>query len=267
MNQTERIIGSEILRKLPYEPNSQQMEIIAALSKFVADTDDRSVFLLNGYAGTGKTSLAGALVAVLPALRRQAVLLAPTGRAAKVFAAYSRHSAFTIHRKIYQSRRYNPEDSHFCLARNNHKNTLFIVDEASMIANNASEGAVFGTGCLLDDLITYVYSGEGCRLILLGDVAQLPPVGYTDSPALAPAMLQGFGLTVYSFSLTEVARQRSSSGILHNATMIRQIIASGKLEAPTLEISGFDDVEVVSGEFLSERSRNATRRREARLRQ
>lgn len=173
MNQTERIIGSEILRKLPYEPNSQQMEIIAALSKFVADTDDRSVFLLNGYAGTGKTSLAGALVAALPALRRQAVLLAPTGRAAKVFAAYSRHSAFTIHRKIYQSRRYNPEDSHFCLARNNHKNTLFIVDEASMIANNASEGAVFGTGCLLDDLITYVYSGEGCRLILLGDVAQL----------------------------------------------------------------------------------------------
>ena len=142
MNQTERIIGSEILRKLPYEPNSQQMEIIAALSKFVADTDDRSVFLLNGYAGTGKTSLAGALVAALPALRRQAVLLAPTGRAAKVFAAYSRHSAFTIHRKIYQSRRYNPEDSHFCLARNNHKNTLFIVDEASMIANNASEGAV-----------------------------------------------------------------------------------------------------------------------------
>ena len=233
--------------------NNQQMEIIAALSKFVADTDDRSVFLLNGYAGTGKTSLAGALVAALPALRRQAVLLAPTGRAAKVFAAYSRHSAFTIHRKIYQSRRYNPEDSHFCLARNNHKNTLFIVDEASMIANNASEGAVFGTGCLLDDLITYVYSGEGCRLILLGDVAQLPPVGYTDSPALAPATLQGYALTVYSFSLTEVARQRSSSGILHNATMIRQIIASGKLEAPTLEISGFDDVEVVSGEFLSEK--------------
>ena len=110
MNQTERIIGSEILRKLPYGPNSQQMEIIAALSKFVADTDDRSVFLLNGYAGTGKTSLAGALVAALPALRRQAVLLAPTGRAAKVFAAYSRHSAFTIHRKIYQSRRYNPEE-------------------------------------------------------------------------------------------------------------------------------------------------------------
>lgn len=112
---------------------------------------------------------------------------------------------------------------------------------------------MFGTGCLLDDLITYVYSGEGCRLILLGDVAQLPPVGYTDSPALAPATLQGYALTVYSFSLTEVARQRSSSGILHNATMIRQIIASGKLEAPTLEISGFDDVEVVSGEFLSEK--------------
>ena len=253
MNETERIIGTEILRKLPYAPNSQQMEIIAALSKFVADADERTAFLLNGYAGTGKTSLAGALVNALPALRRRAVLLAPTGRAAKVFSGYSGHSAFTIHRKIYQSQRYNPEDSHFSLARNNHKYTFFIVDEASMIANNTSEGSVFGTGCLLDDLITYVYSGEGCRLILLGDVAQLPPVGYTDSPALVPATLQGFGLTVYSYSLTEVARQRSESGILHNATMIRRIIASGKLEAPTIEVTGFNDVEVVSGEFLTEK--------------
>ncbi len=253
MNKTEQVIGTEILRRLPYEPNSQQMEIIAALSKFVADSDDRSVFLLNGYAGTGKTSLAGALVNALPSLRMRAVLLAPTGRAAKVFSGYSSHSAFTIHRKIYQSRRFNPEDTKFSLARNNHKHTFFIVDEASMIANNASEGAVFGTGCLLDDLITYVYSGENCRLILLGDVAQLPPVGYTDSPALSAATLQGYGLTVYNFALTQVARQRLESGILHNATMIRQIIASGKLAAPTLEVTQFPDVEVVSGEYLSEK--------------
>ena len=253
MNEKERFIGTEILRQLPYEPNEQQLEIVAALCKFVADPDERTAFLLNGYAGTGKTSMAGALVNALPALRMRAVLLAPTGRAAKVFSGYSGHSAFTIHRKIYQSKRYNPEDAHFSLARNNHKHTLFIVDEASMIANNASEGAVFGTGCLLDDLITYVYSGEGCRLILLGDVAQLPPVGYTDSPALSPATLQGFGLTVYSYSLTQVARQRQESGILYNATMIRSIIASGKLEKPTLEVTKFPDIEVVSGEFLSEK--------------
>ena len=253
MTEKERIIGTELLRRLPYEPNPQQMELVAALSKFAADTDERSLFLLNGYAGTGKTSLMSAFVNSLPAIRCRAEMLAPTGRAAKVLAAYSGRSAFTIHRKIYQSRRYDPADARFSLARNNHKDTIFVVDEASMIANNPNEGAIFGTGCLLDDLITYVYSGERCRLVLLGDVAQLPPVGYTDSPALSSAVLQGYGLSVYSFSLTEVARQRHDSGILHNATAIRDIIASGHLQAPTIRISGFPDVEVVTGEYLAER--------------
>lgn len=252
MTEAEKNIGEEILRKLPYEPNEQQMELVAALSKFAADHDERSVFLLNGYAGTGKTSLSAAFVNALPAIRKRAVLLAPTGRAAKVFSGYSRHSAFTIHRKIYQSRRFNPEDARFGLARNNHKDTFFIVDEASMIANNPTESAVFGTGCLLDDLITYVYSGEGCRLILSGDSAQLPPVGYTDSPALSATVLQGYGLTVYSFGLTEVARQKKESGILHNATCIRDIIASGSFSAPTLHLSRFPDIETIGGEMLAE---------------
>lgn len=253
MTEAEKTIGESILDKLPYEPNEQQMTVIAALSKFVCSDDEHSAFLLNGYAGTGKTSLAGALVAALPALRKRAVLLAPTGRAAKVFSSYSRHSAFTIHRRIYQCRKFDPESMRFNLARNNMKDTLFIVDEASMIANDSGDFAVFGTGCLLDDLVTYVYSGEGCRLILLGDVAQLPPVGYKESPALAPATLARYGLRVHDYSLTAVARQRLESGILHNATLVRSIIASGRLAAPTLEISQFPDVEVIDGNELIDR--------------
>lgn len=253
MTETERIIGTEMLRRLPYEPNGQQMELVAALSKFAVSGDDRSAFLLNGYAGTGKTTLSSAFVNALPSVGLRAVLLAPTGRAAKVFSSYSRHSAFTIHRKIYQSRRFNPEELRFGLARNNHRDTIFVVDEASMIANASGETAVFGTGCLLDDLITYVYSGEGCRLVLLGDVAQLPPVGYADSPALDEATLRGYGLSVYAFSLTEVARQKRDSGVLYNATAIRNIIASRMFGAPTIRVSGFPDIGVVDGMELADK--------------
>lgn len=253
MTETERIIGTEMLRRLPYEPNGQQMELVAALSKFAVSGDDRSAFLLNGYAGTGKTTLSSAFVNALPSVGLRAVLLAPTGRAAKVFSSYSRHSAFTIHRKIYQSRRFDPEELRFGLARNNHRDTIFVVDEASMIANASGETAVFGTGCLLDDLITYVYSGEGCRLVLLGDVAQLPPVGYADSPALDEATLRGYGLSVYAFSLTEVARQKRNSGVLYNATAIRNIIASRMFGAPTIRVSGFPDIGVVDGMELADK--------------
>ena len=252
MTEKERKIGTSILAALPYEPNEQQMQVVAAFSKFVADDDERTTFLLNGYAGTGKTSLAAAVVSGLEHLKMKSVLLAPTGRAAKVFSSYSGHSAYTIHRKIYQSRRYDPQDMHFSLARNPHKDTIFFVDEASMIANSSSEGAVFGTGCLLDDLITYVYSGERCRLVLLGDVAQLPPVGYTTSPALACSTLRSYSLTVYELSLTDTARQRKDSGILANATLLRRILASGNLTAPTLEVSAYPDVEVVGGDTLAE---------------
>ena len=238
------------MRQLPYEPNDQQLELTAAFCRFATESTDKSVFVLNGYAGTGKTSLTSAFVKALQRWGRKSVLLAPTGRAAKVFSSYSGHSAFTIHRRIYQSKKFDPESTRFGLARNNEKNTFFIVDEASMIANNSSEGVVFGTGCLLDDLIMYVYSGENCRLVLLGDVAQLPPVGYSESPALSANVLQGYGLTVYAYTLTEVARQRSESGILYNATAIRNIIASGRLEAPEIEARRFADIAVVSGDEI-----------------
>lgn len=246
-------IGIRILNQLPYEPNRQQMELVAAFSRFVTDTEPRQAFVLNGYAGTGKTSLTSALVRSLSDIGIRTILLAPTGRAAKVFAAYSGHGASTIHHHIYQSRKFDPQAMAFNLKRNNFKNTYFIVDEASMISNHPGEYAVFGTGRLLDDLITYVYEGEGCRLILLGDVAQLPPVGYTDSPALSPEILHSYHLTVYSYTLTDVARQRHDSGILHNATTIRKIISSGELEPPVIRTKGYNDIEVITGEFLSEK--------------
>lgn len=246
-------IGIRILNQLPYEPNRQQMKLVAAFSRFVTDTEPRPAFVLNGYAGTGKTSLTSALVRSLSDIGIRTILLAPTGRAAKVFAAYSGHGASTIHHHIYQSRKFDPQAMAFNLKRNNFKNTYFIVDEASMISNHPGEYAVFGTGRLLDDLITYVYEGEGCRLILLGDVAQLPPVGYTDSPALSPEILHSYHLTVYSYTLTDVARQRHDSGILHNATTIRKIISSGELEPPVIRTKGYNDIEVITGEFLSEK--------------
>lgn len=246
-------IGIRILNQLPYEPNRQQMKLVAAFSRFVTDTEPRQAFVLNGYAGTGKTSLTSALVRSLSDIGIRTILLAPTGRAAKVFAAYSGHGASTIHHHIYQSRKFDPQAMAFNLKRNNFKNTYFIVDEASMISNHPGEYAVFGTGRLLDDLITYVYEGEGCRLILLGDVAQLPPVGYTDSPALSPEILHSYHLTVYSYTLTDVARQRHDSGILHNATTIRKIISSGELEPPVIRVKGYNDIEVITGEFLSEK--------------
>ena len=162
---------------LPYVPTEEQADLIARLSAFLWDDNVPSVFLLKGYAGTGKTSLIGALVKTLESFERTCVLLAPTGRAAKVFASYAGHAAYTIHKKIYRQRAFTGDFTGFQLAHNAHKNTFFIVDEASMIANETAEGRVYGSGLLLDDLFDFVYSGSGCRLILLGDTAQLPPVG------------------------------------------------------------------------------------------
>lgn len=251
-NSVATAVAEEILSQLPYNPNEGQMELIAAFGKFVADNAEKSLFVLNGYAGTGKTTIAGALVKALTELGIRSVLLAPTGRAAKVFSAYSGHAAYTIHHHIYQSRKFDPQAMSFSLKKNNYKDTYFIVDEASMVSNTSGENVVFGTGRLLDDLITYVYGGENCHLIFLGDVAQLPPVGYTDSPALSPEYLHGYGLTVYCYSLTEVARQQHDSGILKNATEVRKIISSGNLEAPMIYTSHYRDVEVVTGEFLTD---------------
>ncbi len=245
--------GRAVLSHLPYTPNREQNLLIASLSFFCIEQEQDSVMLINGHAGTGKTSLTGALVKALAYFGKKTVLLAPTGRAAKVFSEYSGHSAFTIHRKIYRQKSYSPEYGNFQLSENKHVDTFFIVDEASMIPNASAEGAVFGTGCLLDDLVHYVYSGVRCHLILLGDNAQLPPVGFTDSPALSIEQLRSYGLKVYESRLTQIARQAAESGILFNATTLRRNLENtASLVKPMLSLSQFDDIEVLSGEYMSE---------------
>ena len=195
------------------------------IGDFLMSRHGMELFLLRGYAGTGKTTLVGALVKTLVALKQPVVLMAPTGRAAKVFSAYAECPAYTIHKRIYRQKSLT-DDTTFSLNTNLSKHTLFIVDEASMIANDGLSSTTFGTGRLLDDLIQYVYSGEGCRLMLMGDTAQLPPVGEEESPALSPSLLASYGLQVYEKTLTQVMRQLSESGILYCATKIREELAS-----------------------------------------
>lgn len=253
INNRDRLIvqfGTEVMQLLPYEPNDDQVTFMAAFAHFVFYGDKDAVFLLNGYAGTGKTSMVGGMVKALSLRGAKTVLLAPTGRAAKVFTEYSGHTAYTIHRKIYRQNSYL--DSEFALAENKHTNTLFIVDEASMISNRLAENTFFGSGRLLDDLIRYVYSGQGCRLVLMGDSAQLPPVGQSESPALNAEVLHGYALTVYNIHLTAIARQAAQSGVLYNATILRQAMESGVLSAPKLATARFDDIDTVTGEFLLE---------------
>ena len=240
---------------LPYTPNDQQRELITRLARFVLNGKDTDLFLLTGYAGTGKTSLVGALVRTLDSLKFKTVLLAPTGRAAKVFSRYAAHPAYTIHRKIYRQQRFSPDMRGFLAGNNTHRDTLFIVDEASMIANSPSESGYYGSGNLLDDLLEYVYGGENCRLLLLGDVAQLPPVGQAFSPALAPEVLKAMGMNVISFQLNQVARQDTDSGILFNATRLRHTMSEAQnsiMPPPQLRFKGFPDVVNLSGEYLIE---------------
>lgn len=246
-----RRFAIEVMAQLPYEPNDDQLVFIVAMGRFVFTRTERALLVLNGYAGTGKTSLTGAIVKVLTSWHHRCVLLAPTGRAAHIFTEYSGHTAYTIHRKIYRQHSYGSDT--FGLAENKHVDTLFIVDEASMIASNTADGAtLFGTGRLLDDLITYVYSGQGCRLLLMGDGAQLPPVGQTSSPALDVALLQGYGLNVGQVTLRQVARQAQQSGILFNATLLRQAMEHDVLTAPQLQLDGWPDIEATTGEWLME---------------
>ena len=213
--------------KLQFTPNNSQKEAMNLLGEFVLGKWMRDrIFVLSGYAGTGKTSLVGALVKVLDEARMPVQLMAPTGRAAKVFASLSGHPAYTIHKSIYRQHRFNVEMEGFELTENRRTGVLFICDEASMIST-LNEGSPFGTGNLLDDLIEYVYGSEGCRLLLVGDSAQLPPVGQKRSPALDVATLQGYGLDVMTTELTEVARQQLDSGILMNATQLRNILQEG----------------------------------------
>ncbi|MBQ7572201.1 MAG: AAA family ATPase [Bacteroidaceae bacterium] len=242
-----------ILEKFGLEPTAEQAETVSRWADFLLSTDRDKVFLLQGYAGTGKTSLVGALVRALKALGRPVVLLAPTGRAAKVFSLHADHPAYTIHRKIYRQRTFSADMVDFDQDVNSHRNTLFIVDEASMIANEGMSGRGFGTGRLLDDLMHFVYAGEGCRLMLVGDSAQLPPVGEELSPALSPEALSGYGMTVRQATLTQVVRQIEDSGILWNATMLRRLINDDEMAVfPRLRLHGSPDVRIVPGDELIE---------------
>ena len=245
-------LGALIRENFDHKPTKEQEKAIFLLADFLLSRERDTVFLLKGYAGTGKTSLLAALVRTLGMLQQRVMLLAPTGRAAKVLSSYAGVPAYTIHRKIYRQKSITDMDV-FQNDVNLRQDTLFIVDEASMIANDAHDTTVFGTGRLLDDLMHYVYSCEGCRLVLVGDTAQLPPVGEEESPALSRTMLEGYGMEVTELQLTQVVRQLEESGILWNATMLRQLIQNDEMfEFPKLRGKSFPDVKALPGEELIE---------------
>ncbi len=252
MNENE--LTSRILSSFGHTPTSDQLSAVKVFSAFMFSASPRAAMVLTGSAGTGKTSLASAMVKTLAGLGAKTVLMAPTGRAAKVFSLGAGAEAHTIHRKIYRQRTFDGLDTNFGLGENRLKKTLFIVDEASMISNKSASGRdLFGSGCLLDDLIQYVYSGQGCRLMLIGDRAQLPPVGLKDSPALDSSVLASRGLEVTAANMDEVLRQSSESGILFNATAIRRtVLSGGKPVPPRIRLAGFPDVRAVNGDELIE---------------
>jgi len=250
------VFVDKIAEKLSFTPNNSQKAALNILSRFIIEpTLNDKIFVLKGYAGTGKTSLIGALVKTMSEGKMNTVLMAPTGRAAKVFSSMSGKKAMTIHKSIYRQQKFNLDFEGFQLMDNKQKHTLFICDEASMIST-LNESSHFGTGNLLDDLIEYVYSGDQCKLMLIGDSAQLPPVGQKRSPALDINKLKSFGLEVMCAELTEVARQQLDSGILVNATMLRNMLNQGLTESlPHIQHKLFPDVKRIDGyEFLEELS-------------
>ena len=269
-------------------PTTEQEQAIDVFTQFMTDRSEQVVMILRGSAGTGKTTLAGAIVKALAALKQKLILLSPTGRAAKVFSLYAGHAAYTIHRRIYRQKTAGDLSS-FNLNNNLNRDTLFIIDEASMISNLGLGEAAFGSGCLLDDLMEFVYNNQNCRMLLIGDKAQLPPVGEEESPALMADVLRGYGMTVYECDLNQVLRQSEASGILWNATRIRSFFSrneeggmrnensqeadqttpnpsysggenhpQGNLLPPSsfllprIKLSGFPDITVVPGDELIE---------------
>ena len=246
-------LKGQISHNFPYNPTSDQRAALETIADFLLSTEPDSLLLLKGYAGTGKTSLIGALVKTLNELKQKTMLLAPTGRAAKVFSNYAGQKAYTIHKRIYRQKAFSNEPVGFLPAPNFYKDTIFIVDEASMITNDGVDSYIFGFGRLLDDLIHFVYSGENCRMILMGDEAQLPPVMQTESPALNPDVLRGYNLDVSTVVMTQVVRQQEDSGILLNATRLREALRNNMVEIfPKLKLDGFQDFRRVSGEDLIE---------------
>ncbi len=239
-----------------FEPTEGQSVVLYHLAAFLLSQKENPTYVLRGYAGTGKTSLVKTLVRTLPAIGMRYVLMAPTGRAAKVLSNYTGQNASTIHRKIYQAMTYPDGSIRIARAENKYKHTLFIVDEASMIG----EQKEFGGSSLLDDLFSYVFSGEDCRLLLIGDTAQLPPVESNESPALDCDYLKSqFPITAATYELTEVKRQALESGILYNATDIRELLSQNLYEyaLPIFHLQGFDDIQKIEPETFEEMLHNA----------
>lgn len=244
------------LSRLPFEPTSCQDTLLRKLADFVS-SDDEDIFIVNGYAGTGKTTAVSAVISIMTEYKTKCVLLAPTGRAAKVLSSYSGRPAFTIHKHIYRQRSVGGDGfGQFSLSPNKDKEALFIVDEVSLIGIDAGQQqstAAFGTGNLLEDLITFVRSGVDCKVILIGDSAQLPPIGLDASPALSKDYMTMMGGTVFS-ELTAVVRQQQESGILRNATRLREVVAEldngvGVMDVCDLglDVSGCDDIQRITG--------------------
>lgn len=241
-----------IVSNIGFKPTSGQEVAIDLLSQFVTNTNSNECFLLKGYAGTGKTSLIASFVKTLSTFKVPYVLLAPTGRAAKVLSSYCGFPAYTIHKWIYRQKGMKDGEGRFDLNINMLKNAIFIVDEASMLSNSSFDDSIFGTGKLLNDLIDFVNRGVACRLIIVGDVAQLPPVGLSISPALDASVLEAFDLDVIQADLVEVVRQEEGSGILHNATLLREMLDSDIIEIPTFELNDFKDIQRLPGGELIE---------------
>ncbi len=245
----------------PFDFTPDQRQALEAIVDFLFSKESERIFLLRGYAGTGKSSLIGSLVKTMSGFNQKTVLLAPTGRAAKVFSGYAGQPAFTIHKKIYRQKKFSEDAMDFGLAENLHAHTLFIVDEASMISNESDGYSVFGSGRLLDDLVRYVYAGQGCRLLLLGDTAQLPPVKEEFSPALDADVLRSYSLDVTEAVLTDIVRQAEASGILSNATRLRNALQENFTEDfPRLSTDSFADIKRINGAELIDEISDAYRR-------
>lgn len=253
----------KLVDSLEYKPTDSQEIFFSKISDFIFSRNENDLFLLHGFAGTGKTTLIAALVKTLNFFNQKTVLLAPTGRAAKVFSSYSKTKVYTIHKKIYRKKNSSVGMENFSLDRNLHKDTLFIIDEASMISDKIADENYFGSGRLLNDLISYVYdSNSNCKILFLGDVAQLPPIGSDLSPALNKNEIKSYGLNVFEHCLSDVVRQNENSGILFNATMLRIKIdtCSEKVDFPKFTVNNFNDFVKLSGEDLIDEISNSYNR-------